>query len=293
MQRKLLSSDDLGFALISALVMAIIIGGLLISVQMLVRDIAIQSSDVTDEAELRATLAAGVNRMIYAYVTADDPLRATLVPDGRAISWQFQNRSLTLRAQAESGKWDLNSGNRDQIASLLRRLSDNQGLQSRVMGIIDNARSRRFRLESVATVLTPLERMTERRKLFEDHFTVATDQVGIDPLTAAAETLDAIPELSESMRQELLRARSAGRGVPDSVSGSVTRLFVGEKPVYSFRAETADGFRRAGAMVAVVGFSEQGSISIFSWARTGMSSSEPANDIPQHERPTSAALSPP
>jgi len=292
MHRKLLPSDDLGFALISALVMAIIIGGLLISVQMLVRNIAVQSSDVSDEAELRASLTAGLNRMIYAFATADDPLRAALVPDGRAVFWQFQHRGLTLRAQAESGKWDLNSGDRDQIASLLRRLADDPGLQSRAMGIIDNARSRRVRLESVATVLTPLERMTERRKLFEDHFTVATDQIGIDPLAASPETLDAITELSESMRQELLRARSAGRGYPDDISSSVTRLFVGEKPVYTFRAETAEGFRRAGAMEAVVGFSEQGSISIFSWARTGMSS-EPANDIPQHGRPTSAALSPP
>src|SRR6266702_355248 len=108
MHRKLLPSDDLGFALISALVMAIIIGGLLISVQMLVRNIAVQSSDVSDEAELRASLTAGLNRMIYAFATADDPLRAALVPDGRAVFWQFQHRGLTLRAQAESGKWDLN-----------------------------------------------------------------------------------------------------------------------------------------------------------------------------------------
>lgn len=292
MPRKLRPSDDLGFALISALVMAIIIGGLLISLQMLVRDISIQSSGVSDEAELRATLTAGLNRMIYAYVTADDPLRTALVPDGRAVSWQFQQRGLTLRAQAESGKWDLNSGDRDQIVSLLRRLSDDQGFQSRVMGIIDNARSRRFRLESVAAVLTPLERMTERHKLFEGHFTVATDQVGIDPLVASPKTLEAITELPESMRQELLRARTTRTGIPDGIPNSITRLFVAEKPIYTFRAETAVGFRRAGSMEALVGFSDQGRFSIFSWTRTGVSS-DPPSDLPPHGHPTSAALSPP
>jgi hypothetical protein len=59
-----------------------------------------QSSEVSNEAELRAYLTAGLNRMIYAYVTADDPLRTALVPDGRAVSWQFQRRHLTLRVQA-------------------------------------------------------------------------------------------------------------------------------------------------------------------------------------------------
>ena len=292
MNSNMLSSDDRGFALISALVMAIIIGGILISMQMLVRNLANESSALSDEAELRAYLTAGLNRVIYAYVTADDPLRAPLVPDGRGVSWQFQRKHLILRAQAESGKWDLNSGDRSHIAALLRDLTDDQGSLSRMMDQIDRARSTGNRLTSVATILTPLERMTERRKLIEDHFTVATDQAGIDPLTAPAETLNAMTELPDSLRQALLRARTDQRGLPNDMSGSFTRLFVGEKPVYTFYAETADGFRRAGAMEAVVSFSEQGDISIFSWVRTGVWPVA-ATDISHPERQTSVALSPP
>ena len=272
MLRCSVSLDERGFALISALVLAIVIGGVLISVQMLTRNIAEQSSDIADEAELRAGLTAGLNRMIYSYAATNDPLRVTLVPDGRPVRWQFDSKKLTLRVQAESGKWDLNSGDRDHIAALLGNLVDDQSVRLRVMAQIDDARSRRTPILSVSSVLTPLERMTEQHKVFEDHFTVATDQVGVDPLTAPEETLLAIKELSDTLRRDLLRARAEGRGLPDSIGNSFGRLFVGEKSIYAFRAETAEGFRRNGAMQAVVSFSDQGAISIFSWTRTGMSS---------------------
>lgn len=263
-------SSDRGFALISALIMAIIIGGLLIVLQMTIRTLAEETSSSSDEAELRVSLAAGLNRMIYAYVIPDDQMRELLVPDGRAVPWEFERKMLILKVQAESGKWDLNSGDRTQIAALVGRLASDPAALSRIMERIDQARATHHRITSVVSVLTPLERMTEFRDLFEAHFTVATEQLGIDPLTAPIRALEAIVSLPESERTEILRARRGLREPPIVQSAQAKRHFVGEKPTYTLHVQAAEGFRRTGAMRAVVGFSEEGGFSIFSWERSGL-----------------------
>jgi hypothetical protein len=282
------SRDDRGFALVTALVMAIIIAGLLLSLQILTRDMATQSVGLIDDAELRSDLAAGLNRAIYAYATRGDPMRTFLVADGRPVAWTFREKKLVLSVASESGKWDLNSGDRNEIAGLLTHLQGDPIIRARILGELDRARSERRRLVSVLEVLPPLQRMTTFRATFERHFTVATDQVGIDVMMAPLDTIDALAGLSDFDRQDLLQARSEGRPMPTTIAASSARIFAGEKPIYTFRAATAEGYRRAGALEALVSFGDQGEISIFSWTQTGVATS----DVPTpHEGLTSAALS--
>lgn len=280
-------SGDRGFALIAVLLMGLVVGGILIALQLQTSQLAQEAANHEDEIVLDACLSAGLNRMVFAYAAQDDALRPNLVPDGRIVPWSFAGKTLLLSVRAESGKWDLNVGDRSHIAILVDRMFPKQA--AHVMSEIDAVRSARKRLTSVAAVLEPWDRMTERRTLFERYFTVATDQNGVDPMTAPVETMLAFPEISAFQAAELIRAREANAGLPNGLTAAVTRYFAAEKPIYTFRAEASQGFRRRGAIEALVSFSEQRNFSIYSWTRTGVDPDTPSET--QREPPTTAVLS--
>jgi hypothetical protein len=266
------ASDERGFALVSVVVVAALIAIIATGLATMVRRLASESAVVTLDAETKAGTEAGLNRIILAYLRAGDPLRTALVPDGRPVAWSFAGKTLTLRAQAESGKLDLNAGDREHIAALLVRLIAQPAEQVRILSDLDAARAARTPFASVAALLSPLDRMGARRDLFESHFTVMTDQRGIDPSTAPPAVLETMPRLHERGRQAILAARRDGHPLRlDTVAAIGGVAFVPERPVYTFRAQTADGFGRAGATQALVGFSENGKMSIYAWAPAGIS----------------------
>jgi hypothetical protein len=259
-----------GFALVSVVVVAMVIAALAVGLTALVRSAATESAVLRADAEARAGTEAGLNRIILAYARSGDPLRAALAPDGRPIAWEFAGRRLTLRAQAESGKLDLNAADRDHIGAVASRLFAEPEARARVLARIDAARIARERIAAVAAVLTPLDRMTARRDDAEAHFTVMTDQRGVDPATAPLLVLETMPFLSDEARGAIVAARRAGTPIGLDNLGAAARQFVPERPIYTFRAETAAGFDRAGALQAVVSFSERGGFLIHAWALAGI-----------------------
>jgi hypothetical protein len=263
--------SERGFALPSVLVIAIVISLLAITLTTLAQLLATDSSAFSSAIDGRAVTEAGLNRIILAYARRGDLLREQLLPDGRPVSWEFRGKSLQLRAQAESGKLDLNAADRVHIAALLDRLIDDPEMRSQVLTQIDTARQLGARITSVAAVLSPFDRMTTKLDLLKNYFTVMTDQRGIDPMTAPPLLIATIPGLSDSLKTLILDARAARRPLPlAEVPAPVAQGFAGERPIYTFHAQTSAGSDRAIAMGAVVGFSEQSGTSIYAWAPEGV-----------------------
>jgi hypothetical protein len=262
-----LPANDRGFALVAVIFVATIVAGLVVALLLLAQRTAQQGNDVVLEVENRAAGEAGVNRIILAYARPGDALREQLVGDGRPVEWEFADKRLVLRAQAESGKLDLNAGPRDHIGALAQRLLGEPEALARFLSRLDEARSQGRSITSVLMLLSPFDRMTARRDLMEAHFTVLTGQRGFDPTTAAAAVIETAPGLPEQAKQDIRDARAAGQAFnAGSIAFVPAQTFVSEKPVYTFRAETAAGFERPSAMAAQVGFSDRGRFFVYAWA---------------------------
>ncbi len=260
-------TDEGGFALISVLVIAGFVALLTLALSTLVLGIAGDSAKLSSDVRIRALAEAGLNRMILAYSRPQDPLRTALVPDDRTVAWNFGGAVLTLRSQAESGKLDVNVADRAHVAALAARVFEDQNGLERFLGAIDAARSSGQRIPSVVSLLAPFDRMTATRDLIQDHFTAMTNQRGFDPLTAPAQIIETMPTLSDAMKRELLAVRGESRQIAfERLSPEITRQFVAERPFYTFRSDVRLDTGRVGAMRAVVGFSEQGDVTIYAWA---------------------------
>jgi type II secretory pathway component PulK len=263
-------TDDRGFALVSVLVVAASIALLALGLMGLVRELATATASLRDEAENKAALEAGLNRIILAFTRTDDPLRAQLIPDGRPVSWASDGKELTLRVQAESGKLDLNAADREHIAAVVHRFLEEVDARAQFLARLDAMRAAGKPIVAVAQMLSPFDRMTDARDRAESYFTVLTNQRGVDPATAPTVVLDTMPRISDATRRAILAAR-AERQHPSALAipSAEMRLFVSEKPVYTFKAETGPGFLRAGAMRAVVGFSSRNEMAIYAWGPAG------------------------
>ena len=263
-----LAANDRGFALVAVVFVATIVAGLAVALLLLAQHTAQQGNDVVLEVENRAAGEAGLNRIILAYARPGDSLREQLVGDGRPVEWELAGKKLVLRAQAESGKLDLNAGPRDHIAALTQRLLPEPDALSRFLARLDEARSQGRLITSVLTLLSPFDRMTARRDVMEAHFTVLTGQRGFDPRTAPQAVIETAPGLPDEVKQDILDARGAAGQAFDAgrIAFVPAQTFVSEKPVYTFRVEMASGFERAAAMAAQVGFSDRGRFFVYAWA---------------------------
>jgi hypothetical protein len=262
-------SGDRGFALASVLVLAILISLLALTLMTLSRLLAIEGSAIATEARARGSAEAGLNRAILAFARQGDALRETLIPDGRAVEWEFHEATLILRAQAESGKLDVNAGDRAHIAALMERVVEGQDRRFQILARLDDARQRGGGIRSLAELLPPFDRMTGLLDVFTRYFTVLTDQRGIDPATAPAVIVETLPGLSGDVQQRILEARATGRALPFvDIPAVVAQNFAAQRPIYRFSARVRSNGDRIMAMAATVGFSEQTGISVYAWGRT-------------------------
>jgi hypothetical protein len=260
-----------GFVLVSVLVVAILLALLATTLMTAIRVIASESSMFVSDVGARAATEGGLNRIILAFSRSGDALREALIPDGRPAPWDFNGTTLLLRAQAESGKLDVNAADRSHMAALLDVLFHEPGVRSYFLAQIDNARSSGRRIGSLSALLSPLDRMTMRLDLAESHFTVMTSQKGFDPATAPPAIVQTTPELTDAAKKAILAARAGRLPLPlAEISAPAAQKFTAERPIYAFRAETFAGFGRAMAMSAIVGFSDQTEISVYRWAPASM-----------------------
>jgi hypothetical protein len=251
-------SDDRGFVLISVLLLSLTVAGLLMALQLTTHEASYNSQSSHEASSAKFALEAALARMTRAFELLDDPLRVKLVADGRPVVWDVSGRRIAMRAQAESGKWDLNSGDRDQIAKLIRRLVPAGEGANKIVTRLNELRAANQRVTSVRVILAPYQRLIEAADHLEQFFTVATDQTGIDPATTQPELLASLVDAPRSSAGGELEQRLEG--------GAFNRFFVGERPVYSFEVELLDG-RILGAMKALVSFPEHQPPQVHEWKR--------------------------
>lgn len=174
--------NDEGYALLAVVILGILIGTVSLLISATSVHLAAKSARLLEAVEATNSLEAGLNRMIAAYVTIGDPLRETLASDGRSIVWHFNERALRLSVTAESGKWDVNTGDLSQIKNLLSLLCRQDEACLQIGPRIEEYRAGGRRIQSLLEVLLPIQRMSSHREMIEGHFTTLTAQRGIDPV---------------------------------------------------------------------------------------------------------------
>lgn len=252
------AESDSGFILISALILGLITAGLLIGLQTMTRATSSIAVHAREAADSKLALESGLARMLAAFEQSDDPLRSRLVADSRPVEWDFADRRIVLRAQAESGKWDLNSGDAEQINKLIQAIASREEGADGILARFQDARRAGRKLGSIQSVLAPHQRMLEISDRLGRYLTVATNQKGIDPDTAPTELLASLADLpSSSARLEIAERLN---------DGFFNHFFVAERPIYSFEVELVNG-QTLGAMRALVSFPERRSPQIHEWRR--------------------------
>jgi hypothetical protein len=243
--------------------LAALIAALVIGILASARRLAYDTDRVAAAIETRALAEAGLNRIIAAYANRGDPLRERLRSDNRPVAWEFAGKSIVLRVQAESGKLDLNAGDRSHIDRVLAALVP-PSAHDRILRQIDEARAGDVRITSIASLLSPFERMASRRDELENHFTVMTGQRGVDPATAPILVLQTLPHLSSEQLERLIAVRQGDEELRWEIPAEARPMFVPERPIYSLRAEPISP-KYAGAMRAIVSFDERGRALVYSW----------------------------
>lgn len=259
-------ANEDGFAVISVLILGIAVSLVILALTNGARNVANTGSLFAAEVETRAALEGGLSRAILAYARRSDGLREQIYPDGRWAVWQIQGKSILLSAQAESGKLDVNSGDRVHLSTLAGRLLDHSLSREHFFEVIERTRRDRVRIASVAVLLAPADRVTKLLDDVKQHLTIFTHQTGFDPTTASDLVIETIPGIGDGGRQAIMEARARRRRVAlAAMPAELVKRFSAERPIYSFRAQVANGFGRAAAMVATVEFSVRGTYTIYEW----------------------------
>lgn len=160
------------------------------------------------QLEDTALAEAGLNRALFAMITEDRTLSKKLVADGRVFTWAFAGRMLSLRLESEGGKIDLNAGD----ATLVRRMLEQLGETVDAAALIRRIEARRARGQRFHS-LNVLVSVTESARSDPDLrslFTVHAERPTIDPMTAPAGVLAALPGVEPGLVDEIMASRRTG-----------------------------------------------------------------------------------
>jgi len=225
--------------------------------------------------------------------------------DGRPYLWPFDDGVVQIAIQSEAGKIDLNAAREDLLVGLLRANGVEQPgvLIDRIADYRDADKDRRPQGaedadydaagRSQGAKDAPFESVEElqqvigiSRALYDrlaPALTVYSEARGIDPLTAPAAALRALPEIDPSVIEALLIERQAED--PDLVDllGDFEAYLAGPGSlVYSISSEavTQAGARfRREAIVALVPGSDR-PFRVFSWKRGRLRSAQSDAEVP-------------
>ena len=160
------------------------------------------------QLEDTALAEAGLNRALFALITEDGTLSRKLVADGRAFTWGFAGRTLSLRLESEGGKIDLNAGDPTLLKRLLEQLGETVEATA-LLRRIEARRARGQRFHSL-NVLVSVTGPGRGRPDLGSLFTVHAERPTIDPMTAPAGVLSALPGAQPGLVEEIMASRRAG-----------------------------------------------------------------------------------
>jgi general secretion pathway protein K len=229
-----------------------------------------------DNAEARALADAGFHQVILALTTEG----SALPRDGTVREWVFAGGTVMISVQAESGKIDLNRAGPELLAGLFAAAGavDPHGLANRVVDFRDaddeplpgGAEDSDYRAAGLSQDAKdrPFERRDEllqvmgvTREIYDavaPAVTVYSRSNGVDPATAPAAALAALPGMGQGSA-EALAAQRQGRAAEDlrGQLGDSPYLVASSIPIITVRAEatTAGGavFVREGVVALTPG----------------------------------------
>lgn len=209
-----------------------------------------------DNGEARALADAGFHRAVLALASENE----ALPHDGTPREWVFAGGRVVTLIQAEGGKVDLNGADTDLLAGLFRAMgsADPEGLADAVIDFRDadgeplprGAEDADYRAAGLrhGAKNRPLERRDEllqvlgmTREIYDavvPAITVYSRSKGIDPASAPAAALAALPQVGAGTT-EALAAQRQGRSLEDlrGLFGDSPYLVPSSIPVVTIRAE--------------------------------------------------------
>lgn len=161
--------------------------------------------------------------------------------DGTPVSITMAEGQATYRIWDEGGKLDVNQAPAELLGPTLQRLGDGQGIDAfdavTIAQVIVNQRGTSDTgVRSIAILLSELGFPQEASLRARRVLTTYSDSAQINPATAPADLLAAVPGMGPSDVSNIIERRRAGLSMPRLGSASVW-LGGTEGPVYTVEAE--------------------------------------------------------
>lgn len=184
------------------------------------------------DARAEALADAGIHWAMLHLLTADEA--AAIRPDGRPYTFTLDGGAVRVTVQDEGGKIDLNRVSEEVLRGLFVSAGTDDATATRLAAAVADFRDsdhepRPDGAEDIDYVRSgrptdakdsPLTAIDELQQIMgmtpdlyarvESLITVHSPRRDVDPMTAPAEVLRALPYISEPQRQEILTARQAG-----------------------------------------------------------------------------------
>jgi hypothetical protein len=234
---KALLNDERGVIIAAVLTFLAIASALAIALMAEGRAALISARIEAQEIEARIVLDSGIERALMAFQIADDPMLERL-RQLKPVPWTWDDRSVELDLDIESGKVDVNAGHLDILMPVVSTVLGSAHAQP-VLKRILAARGSGQRIASVSELLDARSVLTSDREKLLQVLTVYTGAEGLDPLSMEQPVIMA------------LRPKTPANG--KFVSIQLNHVSA-ERPIYSLNArwKSAQGRVRHRRVVFVV-----------------------------------------
>jgi general secretion pathway protein K len=216
-----------------------------------------------DEAIARHAADAGVEIFIVTYVGQDYPL----VPP--AFETTIGTARVTVSAQSELGKIDLNVGDPVLLEGVLRSVGADAGLAGRAAREIVEFRSQGdgqvfHSVDELLRVASVGPALLDRVRPF---LTVYGAVPGIDARVAPRPVLLAVPGITQALADQIIAARESDLPLPPAAQAALEPYRVSIRPVYTVRSSAELAGRASFTREAVIDLGLTGAPVVLSWLR--------------------------
>lgn len=172
--------------------------------------------------------------------------------DGTPVTLRMAEGTVTYRIQDESGKIDIDAAPAQLIAPVLARIGEVEGLDAfDAANVAQALAGRRDRATGVAGTLRAAGLDARTARIGARYLTTWSFDAQVNPLTAPAPVLEAIPGLGAAAAQQIVDRRRAGASLPRLGAASVW-LRGRAGPAYTIEAEATLVSGATARMSAVV-----------------------------------------
>jgi hypothetical protein len=229
--------DREGFALVTVLIAFALLSSTATAITIGTRNAARTANSELQALTARHLADAGLHRLIASIEDPSDPLVQEIRSTAQPVRWMFSGGTVMLSMVPESGKIDVNAGDRDLLRNALRiAIQDGQRAEEIFREVLQ-ARERKQAYMSPLAILSAHEQLLPVASRIASTFTVMTRRRGINPGSAPEDVLRSFPTITEP-QLTILRAVQRGDASIEATRqlGSYANLFEPELPIYTLIA---------------------------------------------------------